>query len=169
MGVPIKGRTLLFGDNQSMVKNVTLPQSTLKKRHNAVAYHKVRQSIAAGFIGVVHCRSEYNLADWGTKAVTGKVHQHLLNNQTYPPSSVREYQADFGSMTNVHQIGHYATQKRLVDGLRRKFEATKDPDDKEKLEQATMIPARLYLMEHSQVDRDVSTAFMDQRFLANLI
>jgi len=68
LGVPVKGATLLFGDNESMVKNVTLPQSTLKKRHNAIAYHKVRQAVAAGFVGIVHCRSEHNLADWGTNA-----------------------------------------------------------------------------------------------------
>jgi hypothetical protein len=41
MGVPIEGPSNTFGDNSSVVKNVTLPESTLHKRHNSIAYHTV--------------------------------------------------------------------------------------------------------------------------------
>ena len=85
LGVPIDGPTVLFGDNESMVKNVTLPHSSLKKRHNAVAYHRVCEAIAGDIVRIIHCRSKYNLADWGTKAVNGIVHQFLMNNQVFPP------------------------------------------------------------------------------------
>ena len=112
MGVPVEGRTLLFGDNESMVKNTTLPQSTLKKRHNAVAYHRVRRAVAADVVGIVHCRSEYNLADWGTKAVTGVVHQQLMNNQCYPPPGLREYRTDSASGTQAYRIGNMRTTDR---------------------------------------------------------
>ena len=57
MGVPVEGRTLLFGDNESMVKNTTLPRSTLKKWHNAVAYHRVKQVVVLDVVGMVHYRS----------------------------------------------------------------------------------------------------------------
>ena len=47
IGVPIDGLTNTFYDNDSVVKNVTDPASTLAKKHNAIAYHKVRESVAA--------------------------------------------------------------------------------------------------------------------------
>eukprot|EP00957_Ditylum_brightwellii_P134178 10229970-Ditylum_brightwellii.AAC.1 len=43
----IKGSTILFGDNQSMVTNISLPHSMLKKRHSANNYHRVREAVAA--------------------------------------------------------------------------------------------------------------------------
>ena len=43
LGVPIKTKSYLFGDNRSVVTSSTLPQSTLGKRHNILAYHRVRK------------------------------------------------------------------------------------------------------------------------------
>jgi hypothetical protein len=42
MGVPVKGPANVFCDNQSVFKNCSFPESTLKKKHNAIAYHRVR-------------------------------------------------------------------------------------------------------------------------------
>ena len=39
LGVPIKTKSYLFGDNRSVVTSSTLPHSTLGKRHNVLAYH----------------------------------------------------------------------------------------------------------------------------------
>ena len=39
LGVPIKTKSYLFGDNRSVVISSTLPHSTLGKRHNILAYH----------------------------------------------------------------------------------------------------------------------------------
>ena len=47
MGVPVEGPTNCFCDNQSVVKNATIPQSSLLKKHNMVAYHKVRDAMGA--------------------------------------------------------------------------------------------------------------------------
>ena len=47
----------------SVVLNTTVPSSVLKKKHNAIAYHRVREAIAAGIIRFYHIRSEDNLAD----------------------------------------------------------------------------------------------------------
>ena len=69
LGVPVEGPCLMFGDNQSMVTNVTIPGSALKKRHSALAYHRIRECIASRICDIVHCRSEYNLADLMTKAL----------------------------------------------------------------------------------------------------
>ena len=42
LGVPIKGLATMFRDNLSVVTNCSLSTSTLKKKHNAIAYHRVR-------------------------------------------------------------------------------------------------------------------------------
>jgi hypothetical protein len=54
MGVPIVDPTNTFVDNTSVVTNVTTPESTLQKRHNAIAYHKCREEIAAGAARVAY-------------------------------------------------------------------------------------------------------------------
>ena len=41
LGVPIKEVSMVFGNNKSVIKNVPLPSSTLKKKHNAIAYHRI--------------------------------------------------------------------------------------------------------------------------------
>ena len=47
LGVPIKTKSYLFGDNRSVVTSSTLPHSTLGRRHNILAYHQVREAIAS--------------------------------------------------------------------------------------------------------------------------
>ena len=54
LGVPVQGKSMLFGDNESVVTSSTLPHSGLNKRHNALSYHKVREAIAAGIVKFVH-------------------------------------------------------------------------------------------------------------------
>ena len=85
LGVPVVGSCLMFGDNQSMVTNVTTPGSSLKKRSLAIAYHKVRECVAAGIVDIVHCRSEHNLADLMTKALGPLIFQRLIKNIKFPP------------------------------------------------------------------------------------
>ena len=70
-GVPLEGATNVFCDNQSVVTNTTLPSSTLKKKHNAIAYHRVREAVAAGTIRVAKVSSEKNVADMLTKSLPG--------------------------------------------------------------------------------------------------
>ena len=71
MGIPIDDSSVLLCDNKSTVLNVTLPSSTLKKKHNAIAYHRVRECVAAKIIRVGHISGVDNLADILTKAVDG--------------------------------------------------------------------------------------------------
>jgi hypothetical protein len=78
LGVPIIGATTLFGDNQSMIHSTTVPSSILKKKHNAIGYHRVREAIAGRIVEVVHVPTEANLADILTKALPGIVHHRLL-------------------------------------------------------------------------------------------
>jgi hypothetical protein len=67
MGIPIEGPKNAFCDNQSVVTNSVTPQSTLSKKHNAIAYHKVRESVAAEAIRIKHEKGKNNLLDVLTK------------------------------------------------------------------------------------------------------
>ena len=46
LGAPIGAKCFLFGDNRSVVTSATLSHSTLTKRHNILAFHRVREAIA---------------------------------------------------------------------------------------------------------------------------
>jgi len=54
MGVPIDGGTKVYCDNDSVVKSTTRPESTLKKKHNAINYHRTREAQAPGHICIAH-------------------------------------------------------------------------------------------------------------------
>jgi hypothetical protein len=57
----------MFGDNQSVVTSSTIPHSFLNKRHNALAYHRVREAIAAGILNFMHVSGKTNVSDIFTK------------------------------------------------------------------------------------------------------
>ena len=67
LGTKVEPSSYLVGDNMAVVLNTTIPSSSLKKKHQACNYHKIRESIAAGFIKYKHIRSEENMADLLTK------------------------------------------------------------------------------------------------------
>ena len=71
MGVPIDGPTLVFFDNQSVVNATTKPESTLKKKHNSIAWHMAREAVASGKIIVSKEPGTTNLADMVTKNQPG--------------------------------------------------------------------------------------------------
>ena len=76
LGVPITSKSYMFGDNRSVVTSATLPHSTLSKRHNILAFHRVREAIAAKIIDFHWIQSEYNLSDMLSK--------HWEHNKIFP-------------------------------------------------------------------------------------
>ena len=46
LGVPIKSKSYMLGDNRSVVTSARLPHSTLSKRHNILAFHRAREATA---------------------------------------------------------------------------------------------------------------------------
>ena len=46
-GAPICSKSFLFGGNRSVITSATLSHSTLTKHHNILAFHRVREAIAA--------------------------------------------------------------------------------------------------------------------------
>jgi hypothetical protein len=63
LGVPVVGASYMFGDNQSVITNSTLPHSALSKRHNALSYHRVREAIAAKILKFYYISGKKNPAD----------------------------------------------------------------------------------------------------------
>ena len=63
LGVPIKSKAYMFGDNKSVVTRSTVPHSVLSKRHNLLSYHRVREAIAAKILVIHWCDSSQNKSD----------------------------------------------------------------------------------------------------------
>jgi hypothetical protein len=70
LGVPVNEPTIMLGDNKAVLQNTSVPSSILKKKHNAIAYHRVRESIAGGILCFFHIPSTENLADILTKPLS---------------------------------------------------------------------------------------------------
>jgi hypothetical protein len=41
LGVPIKGKSYLYGDNMAAIISATIPTSSHKKCHNALSFHRI--------------------------------------------------------------------------------------------------------------------------------
>jgi hypothetical protein len=78
LGIPLTGATSVFCDNESVVKNSTAPESTLKKRHNAIAYHRAREAQAAGIIRVAWESGDTQIGDLLTKLMPGPRLKELI-------------------------------------------------------------------------------------------
>jgi hypothetical protein len=79
-GIPIDGPANVFCDNKSVVTNSTVPESTLKRKHNAIAYHRVREAVAAGVLRITFVFSKHNNADLLTKPLPGNLLRALVRN-----------------------------------------------------------------------------------------
>ena len=82
-GVPLVGPANMFCDNNWVVVNCTIPESTLKKKHYAIAYHKVREAVAQGTIRIAKEDTKTNLADILTKPLPGPRMKELLYHILY--------------------------------------------------------------------------------------
>ena len=63
MGIPLDGETNVFCDNKSVFKNSKQLESTLKKKHNAIAYHRTCEAQAARIVQISWETGKTNLAD----------------------------------------------------------------------------------------------------------
>ena len=70
MGVPLAGPARVMCDNQSVVISSSFPESTLKKKHCSIAFHRVREVVAAGKLLIYYERTGSNIADLFTKVLT---------------------------------------------------------------------------------------------------
>ena len=76
LGVRIKGQTNLYGDNKGMLQSSTLIDSECKKRHLEIAYHKLRECVAAGIINPIKIHTDHNISDFLTKVTDWGTHHY---------------------------------------------------------------------------------------------
>jgi hypothetical protein len=72
LGVALDGPALMLGDNTSVVLNTIVPSSVLKKKHSAIACHRVREDITARIMRFEYIKSEDNIRDVFTKALSNE-------------------------------------------------------------------------------------------------
>jgi len=82
-GVPLDGPANVLVDNDTVIKNSTIPSSTLQKKHNAICYHFVRESVAAQIIRIACIPSSENLADMFTKILGASKLKAFMQNILY--------------------------------------------------------------------------------------
>ena len=71
MGIPVDMPTYIFGDNQSVLANTTMPHSTLKKKSSSIAYHFVRDGVSKDEWRTTYLNTHFNPADILTKSLPG--------------------------------------------------------------------------------------------------
>jgi hypothetical protein len=72
LGAALDGPELMLGDNMSVVLNTTVASIVLKKKHNAIAYHRVREAIVARIMRFAYIKSEENVSDVLTKPLSNE-------------------------------------------------------------------------------------------------
>ena len=69
MGIPVRNLVFTYGDNQSVLCNTTIPDSTLKKKSNSIAHYFVREEVARDEWRIVYINTDANPSDFMTKAL----------------------------------------------------------------------------------------------------
>ena len=67
MGIPCEGPVYIEGDNQSVLANTTIPDSTLKKKSSSIAYHLIREGVARDIWRTAYVNTSLNDSDLLTK------------------------------------------------------------------------------------------------------
>jgi hypothetical protein len=98
LGVPIDGAVTMYGDNMSVIQSMSVPSSILKKKHNAIAWHRLREAVASGVIDLLHVRSELNLSNALTKGLGPIIYERLVK-----PSFTKSRSAESTSKGSVEQ------------------------------------------------------------------
>ena len=62
-GIPVNGPIDIYCDNKGVLKNASIPESALQKKHYLVCYHRVHEAAAAGICRVAKEEGKTNPAD----------------------------------------------------------------------------------------------------------
>jgi hypothetical protein len=86
-GVKVTQASRIFGDNMSVLLNITEPDSQLKKKHLCIAYHILRENIASHVLEAFYIPSAQNYSDFLTKGLVAPLHDYHTNGLLYhvPP------------------------------------------------------------------------------------
>jgi hypothetical protein len=78
LGVALDRPALMLGDNMSVVLNITVPSTVLKKKHNGIAYHRLREAIAPRMMRFAYIKSEENVSDVLKKSLINEKFHYLM-------------------------------------------------------------------------------------------
>ena len=73
MGIPVTEPCFVMGDNQSVLSNISVPNSMLKKKSNSIAYHFIREGTAKDECRFQYIKSAENPADILASAIAGEI------------------------------------------------------------------------------------------------
>ena len=73
----------VYCDNQSVLRNVTVPASMLKKKSQSIAYHFIREGVARLEWLVSYVQSDENTSNTLTKSVVGEKRKVLVADYMY--------------------------------------------------------------------------------------
>jgi hypothetical protein len=82
-GIPIEGLTDIFCNNESVFKNVSIPESVLSKKQHSISYHAARESVAAQIVRIAKENTLMNLSDVFTKTQNKPKREGLLDKFMY--------------------------------------------------------------------------------------
>ena len=105
-----------------MVTSATLPHSTLTKRHNILAFHRVREAIAAKLMAFYWIQSAYNLSDMLSK--------HWDHPTVYP--MILKLLITRGNLTQIPKEATQEKEKEILKSQPEKLQ--KKEKEKEKYE-----------------------------------
>jgi hypothetical protein len=74
----------MLGDNMSAVFDTSVPSSVLKKKQNTIAYHQVREAVAAKVMRFAYVKSKESVSDILTKPLSNESFHHLVKNWLLP-------------------------------------------------------------------------------------
>lgn len=81
MGIPVDGWCYIYGDNQLVLSNLSIPESVLKKKSQSIAYHYVREGAARDEWRTTYVNTHFNEADLLTKVMlSGEKPQNFVRN-----------------------------------------------------------------------------------------
>jgi hypothetical protein len=63
LGIPIREKSYVFGDNKTIIDASSAPHAKLHKRHNALSFHHVQEAVASKYVTIFHLLGKYNPAD----------------------------------------------------------------------------------------------------------
>ena len=81
-GVPIEGSTNIYCDNEAVCRKFITPESTLKKKHHSIAYHRNREAVADETCRITKEATKTNLSDLFTKVLSKVRRESLLDRFT---------------------------------------------------------------------------------------
>ena len=76
MGIPVNNPCFIYGDNQSVLWNTSVPDSTLKKKSSSVAYHFVREGVSRDEWRTSYIKTMENPSDILTKPLPAGINRY---------------------------------------------------------------------------------------------